>query len=438
MIAGYTVVPKTGWGIMVLMHELNDKVFNTKLLALGVLLLGLAVASVLAWWLASITSQPLAAVARAARALSEGDRDVRVEAPGGPRLGEPMELAHAFNAMADSVEAAITAKREAHADSDAILSASPAAIFLLDAECRFRLVNRRFEDWFRRAAAQAQGRRARDVFPADLADRLESPAEAMARSGEARELELTTQLADGDARDFRAHMFPIPGTAGAPGGAGAILVDETRNKLLEETLRRAQKMEAVGQLTGSVAHDFNNLLAITKGHGELLRAEHGEADPHVAAILRAAERGRELTQRLLAFSRRQPLQPRAVVVAALLGEMHGLISTSLGETVEVAYRLAGDCWPAKVDPGQLENALLNLALNARDAMSGGGRLAIETRNFTLDEADADAETLLGDYVMLMITDSGEGMSPEVLERAFEPCFTTKKPTRNQLSDFSQL
>ncbi len=429
MVAGYTVVPFSGWGIMVPIptRELDDKIFDTKLLALGVLLLGLLIASVLAWWLAGVTSRPLTAVARAARSMTGGARGVRVPEPGGLRLREPSELAHAFNAMADSVETAMAAEREAHADSDAIVGASPAAIFLLDEACRFRLVNKRFEEWFQRPRDEVEGRTPHDVFPADLADRLETTAKALSTAGKPRELEVKTKLRDGTSRDFRAHMFPIFGTDGAVHGAGAILVDKTEKKSVEETLRRVQKMEAVGQLTGGVAHDFNNLLAITKGHGELLRADLDESNPHIAAILRAAKRGGALTQRMLAFSRRQPLRPEPIDIAEMLEEMSDLLDTSVGETIETSYEFAPDRWLAKADPVQLENAILNLAFNARDAMANGGRLCFEARNFVIDHEflASNPETTMGDYVMLTVSDTGHGMSPEVLERAFEPFFTTK-------------
>jgi len=203
----------------------------------------------------------------------------------------------------------------------------------------------------------------------------------------------------------------------------------TEKKLIEAQLQQAQKMEAIGQLTGGVAHDFNNLLAVILGNAELLAARGpGDLQRLIGPILHAAQRGAELTQRLLAFSRRQPLRPRAVDLRGLLAQVSALVEPVLGETITVETVTPAGLWPALADPAQLENALLNLAINARDAMPGGGRLVIECENGRLDESYAarNPEASTGDRVVLSVTDSGTGMSAEIREHAFEPFFTTKE------------
>jgi PAS domain S-box-containing protein len=197
-------------------------------------------------------------------------------------------------------------------------------------------------------------------------------------------------------------------------------------------MAQLQKMEAIGQLTGGVAHDFNNLLQSILGSVELLQRPGGFSDPGRTARLletarRAAERGAALTQRLLAFARRQALAPQVVEVNKLVGSMSELLHRSLGETIDIETVLAAGLWRTQVDPNQLENAILNLAVNGRDAMPRGGRLTIETGNVWLDDeyASAHAEVTAGQYALIAITDSGEGMAEEAMARAFEPFFTTK-------------
>jgi len=196
-------------------------------------------------------------------------------------------------------------------------------------------------------------------------------------------------------------------------------------------LRQAQKMEAVGQLTGGIAHDLNNILTVITGNIEILA--EGVADaPQLAACARmideAAARGADLTQRLLAFARKQPLQPREVDVNSLIIEATNLLLPTLGAHIEVETTLAPDASRALIDPSQLTNTILNLALNARDAMQGGGKLTIETRNIFLDESYSNMtnDVTAGDYVMIDVSDSGGGIAPDVLERVFEPFFTTKE------------
>ena len=203
--------------------------------------------------------------------------------------------------------------------------------------------------------------------------------------------------------------------------------DITDRQRLEEQLVQAQKMEMVGQLTGGVAHDFNNLLAIIQGNAEFLANAAGVTDEHLEPILRATERGAELTQRLLAFSRKQALQTRPIDLGALVSEMSSLLARTLGETIDIEHRAGPDLWHALADSGQLQNALLNLTLNARDAMPSGGVLTIECSNVQLDEAFAAAHPDLspGDYVVMVVSDTGEGMTTEVQTRAFEPFFSTK-------------
>jgi len=200
----------------------------------------------------------------------------------------------------------------------------------------------------------------------------------------------------------------------------------------EAQLRQAQKMEAVGQLTGGVAHDFNNLLTVIVTNAELLHDHAKERDPAAAKlaarVLAAAQRGAALTQRLLAFSRRQVLQPKRLDLNQVIGSMNDLLRRTLGETVEVEMVLAAGLWPATADREQVESALLNLAVNARDAMPRGGKLTIETANVRFDDAYAAANVDVkpGQYVMLAVTDTGTGMAPEIAARAFEPFFTTKE------------
>lgn len=198
----------------------------------------------------------------------------------------------------------------------------------------------------------------------------------------------------------------------------------------EEALRQAQKMEAIGQLTGGVAHDFNNLLQVILGNLERLRRRvEGQADVHrlIDAALRGAERAATLTQRLLAFSRRQPLAPKPIEVNKLVTGMSDLLARTLGENIRVDTLLASGLWRVSADENQLESALLNLAVNARDAMEGIGTLTIETDNTVLNEAyvRGEEDVKSGQYVLVAVSDTGSGMGREVLDRVFEPFFTTK-------------
>ncbi|MBU2033097.1 MAG: PAS domain-containing protein, partial [Alphaproteobacteria bacterium] len=207
-----------------------------------------------------------------------------------------------------------------------------------------------------------------------------------------------------------------------------------RNKA-EEALRQAQKMEAVGQLTGGIAHDFNNLLTVVTGNIDMASralSASGHADPRAAraleGALKGAERAAALTQRLLAFSRRQPLSPKPIDSDRLVSGMSDLVQRALGETVRLEVVTSPGLWRVEVDPNQLESAILNMAVNARDAMPGGGTLTIETANARLDEiyAAEHAEVAPGQYVVIAVTDTGQGMSRETVSRVFEPFFTTKE------------
>jgi len=211
---------------------------------------------------------------------------------------------------------------------------------------------------------------------------------------------------------------------------------EEKDRLLDEKnasnvqLRQAQKMEAVGQLTGGIAHDLNNILTVITGTIEIL-AEAVADRPELVAIAKmvdeAAARGADLTQRLLAFARKQPLQPREIDVNSLVMEAANLLRPTLGEHVEVYMVLAVDTSRALIDPSQLTNAILNLALNARDAMPDGGKLTIETCNVVLDDnyASMNVDVTAGNYVMVAVTDSGHGIPANILDHVFEPFFTTK-------------
>lgn len=206
--------------------------------------------------------------------------------------------------------------------------------------------------------------------------------------------------------------------------------DVTERVRAEQSLRNAQKMESIGQLTGGMAHDFNNLLQIISANLDLLVKNEGDASKRAARLqsaVAAVERGARLTGQLLAFARRQALDPRSTNLGRTVQEMTDLLRRTLGERIEVEAMVAGGLWNTMVDRSQVENAILNLAINSRDAMPDGGKLTIEVANAFLDDTYAaeHAEVIAGQYVMLAISDTGQGMPPEVIARAFDPFFTTK-------------
>ncbi|HEV7274901.1 MAG TPA: PAS domain S-box protein [Devosiaceae bacterium] len=201
-------------------------------------------------------------------------------------------------------------------------------------------------------------------------------------------------------------------------------------RLAEQALQQAQKMESIGNLTGGVAHDFNNLLQVISGNLQLLRkdiAGHEKAEQRLANALAGVSRGAKLASQLLAFGRRQPLEPKVVNVGNLLRGIDDMLRRSIGESIEIETMVSGGLWNTLVDPGQIENAILNLSINARDAMEDGGKLTIEVGNAFLDDAYArqHAEVTAGQYVVLSVTDTGSGIPPEVLGRVFEPFYSTK-------------
>lgn len=268
-----------------------------------------------------------------------------------------------------------------------------------------------------------------NVHPEDLDRATAQAQDGLFGHGQATH-EYRFRHGDGEYRWTRGDLRLIRDAAGRPVEAVGSWSDISERKSLEEQFRQAQKMEAVGQLAGGVAHDFNNLLTIINGYGEIVHAalpQDHPSRPLVAEIQNAGDRAAGLTRQLLAFSRQTVLETRVLDVNDLVRNLESMLQRLIGEDVDLATRLAWALGRAKADPGQLEQAIVNLCVNARDAMPRGGQITIETQNVELDEAyvGAHPDVLPGPYILVAVTDTGAGMTPEVRARIFEPFYTTK-------------
>jgi PAS domain S-box-containing protein len=312
--------------------------------------------------------------------------------------------------------------RELAARYETVLESMTDAVLALDAQWRLTVVNAQAERLLQRPREQLLGRNVWEEFPEARGSRFQLEYERCAREGVVVRFEEPFAPL---AKLFEVTAYPAQG-----GGVTVYFRDVTEPRRVAEQLRQAQRLESIGQLTGGVAHDFNNLLTVVLGNAEMLGALLPDASPEhelAQTIFEAATRGAAMTQRLLAFARKQTLFSQPVDVNRLVHDMGPLLRRALGEHIRIELACAPGLWPALVDPGQLENALLNLAINARDAMPQGGRLLIETANEQLDESYAALYpgVRAGAYVMLAVSDNGHGMSAEVMQSMFEPFFTTK-------------
>jgi two-component system cell cycle sensor histidine kinase/response regulator CckA len=240
-----------------------------------------------------------------------------------------------------------------------------------------------------------------------------------------------TQWPDGTTHWISGTGKTFYDNAGTPVRAAGIGLDVTERHILEEQYRQSQRVEAIGQLAGGIAHDFNNLLTAIQGYCELLSSELGSASPHqgdLGEIRHAADRAASLTRQLLAFSRRQILEVRVLDLRDSLRGMEPMLRRLIGEDIDLVVRVTDEAARVKADSGQVEQVILNLAINARDAMPEGGSLLLEVMNVTLDESYARRHVSVGPgrYVMLAVSDTGEGMDAATQARIFEPFFTTKK------------
>ena len=340
----------------------------------------------------------------------------------------------------------------------AILDGGTAAIHVKDTAGRYLLVNRHYASLLGKDRDEIVGRRDDEVWAAEIAASAASAAGAGAgetaglaegaeraerlerlRSEDRRALAAGTaieveeeMLRAGEPRSYWTVRFPLRDLDGRAYAVCGIATDVTDRKRLEARLRQGQKMEAVGQLAGGLAHDFNNLLTVILGYGNLL-AEELAALPallgHVEQLRQAGERGAALTRQLLAFSRQQALQPSAVDLDAVVADFEAMLRRLIGEDVELTTVLRSRGSLVLADRGQLEQVILNLALNARDAMPGGGRLVVETAAVDVDAAYAESRPGVrpGPHLLLAVSDTGQGIDAATRARIFEPFFTTKPP-----------
>lgn len=302
----------------------------------------------------------------------------------------------------------------------AILSRRP------DGEFQYDEINPATLTLYGMTRAQVIGRSTNEIFPPDRAAELNAYLEASLHAG--APFSYTSKQGKSV---VDAVATPIPAEPGQPARVAVTARDISERQSLEEQLRQAQKMEAVGQLTGGLAHDFNNLLqgiigALDRAQRRIQQGRASEADRFIGAAVESANRAASLTHRLLAFSRRQTLDPKPIDANKLIAGMADLINRTMGPNIAVEVVGAVGLWLTKVDAPQLESAVLNLAINARDAMPNGGKLTIETANKWLDDQAArERDVPPGQYVSLCVSDTGAGMPPDVVARAFDPFYTTK-------------
>jgi hypothetical protein len=303
---------------------------------------------------------------------------------------------------------------------------SPDAMMLLDLDGVVRVANRAAERLFHREASALVGMRLVALLEGDTAG-IDALGSGPLDTG--RSVRVAARLPDGTRLPLEISLSPLGGNPST--GELAVCRDSSERERLEAQLRQAQKMEAIGRLAGGIAHDLNNVLTVVRSFGELALEEvdpSSAAHDHLTQVLRAAERSARLTRQLLAFSRRQPVVARVVSFNDVVRDTEVMLRRAAGEDIEFHVEIQRDAWPILVDPSHFEQVLLNLVVNARDAMATGGALTITTDNVDLDEDYARAHAVdlpAGPYAMLSVTDTGSGMSEEVRGRIFEPFFTTK-------------
>ena len=330
-------------------------------------------------------------------------------------------------------ESAEAAERAAAELVQTVFNNTPEYLLLVDVEdggiFRVADLNPAFETV---TGLQAQAARSRDVRELFGPDGERAHNHYTQLVAESRPITVTEQLTGVGPSPviWETRLAPVHDAEGRIARIVVSSRDVTEREALESQLRRAQRMEAVGQLTGGVAHDFNNLLQVISANLEMIGpslAHDQNAHQRLRNAIHGAARAAQLTRQMLAFARRQPLEPKVVNLGRLVGDMAEMMRRTIGEAVEIETVIAGGLWNTVADPAQVESALLNLAINARDAMPGGGKLTIELANTSLDDTYAlrDQEITPGQYVMLGVSDTGEGMAAETVARVFEPFFTTK-------------
>ncbi|GGX20408.1 two-component system sensor histidine kinase/response regulator [Pigmentiphaga litoralis] len=320
---------------------------------------------------------------------------------------------------------------ESQADRDRMWRLSTDVMLVADFEANIVAINPAWTELLGWDANALVGRSFMDLVHPD--DRIDTLAEVGDLSAGKRTFKFVNRYRCRDGHYVVLSWTAVPDARFIHAVGRDITADREAADALRRTelaLQQSQKMETIGKLTGGVAHDFNNLLQVISGNLQLLATDvagNGRAERRLANALGGVQRGAKLASQLLAFGRRQPLEPKTIKIGRLIGGMEDMLRRSLGEAVEIETLVSGGLWNTLVDPTQVENAILNLAINARDAMDGTGRLTLEAGNAFLDDAYArqHVEVTPGQYVMLAVTDTGCGMTPEVLAQAYEPFFSTK-------------
>ena len=323
-----------------------------------------------------------------------------------------------------------SALEEGNALLQSVFEGTGDALFIKDLQGRYIIANQTFAALLRKQPEQIIGKLNSELFDSETAKELSEQDRAVVEAETGRAFEHALTLA-GEVRIFLTRKAPHRDSYGRIVGLICVVRDITEYRAIEEHLRQSQKMEAIGTLAGGVAHDFNNLLTVINGYSSIL-AESLTNEPklrgHLDQIQKAAERAMALTRQLLAFSRKQTIQPAPLKLNQVIAGMEKLLHRLIGEDILVSTQLASDLGTVLADAGQMEQVILNLAVNARDAMPDGGQLTFETRNVEIGDAIAAANSMApGRYVEFVVRDTGIGMSLSVQTRLFEPFFTTKPP-----------
>tara|TARA_R110002110_G_scaffold2756_4_gene13353 strand:- start:15036 stop:17777 length:2742 start_codon:yes stop_codon:yes gene_type:complete len=440
MIAGFTSLPETGWGIMVPQpfSELQARADRITNAAYGFIALGVATAAILGWFLAGFMVRPVNAVIRGTSQIADGHLNWRVPTDTMVVPHELRALGQNFNDMADEIQASqsaqtMRAEEERRELLGRIVEHLPGIIFRRVAEPDgvsypvFNVGTARVFGFERHKVTTDPATFIDAIVPEDQ-KLWQSLVEGETETSESRFQDVRVKMPNGQIA--WARLFGTVRRQGDrivwDGGA----IDVTQEKTAEQQLAQSQKMQAMGQLTGGIAHDFNNILAIILGHLELVEEQLEDSSalrPLTRNAIDAAEKGADLTSRLLAFTRNQELRPQVTDLSLLLTDMRSLVDSSVGETIELEFESKSTAPIVRIDQGQLENALLNLVINARDAMPNGGTIKVHTEAVEIGgpRCNRDLDLASGRYARLSVSDDGAGIAEADLARVFEPFFTTK-------------